>query len=105
MPFRVHQDDELEDKIDIEDFLLPNKDAGFILKVGSNSSMASQGILPNDLLLVERGGVPRQGDIVLIYEDGCHKMRYFPLDKVGSKRFEGVKIEAVVTGLIRSYKR
>lgn len=93
MPFRAHSDGELSDYLSLDQYLIKNKDASFLLQV-RGESMLDNGILPGDLLIVERGKKPKMGDIVVVYEDDQYEMKYF---------YRGLRIEAVVTGVVRSY--
>src|SRR2546423_9839254 len=57
-------EEELADTMSLDEFLITNKEATYILKV-NGESMIEAGIPSGDLLLVERGGEPRDGDIVI----------------------------------------
>src|SRR5262249_10464166 len=57
-------DEELSDTLSLHAYLIRNKEATYLLKVNGHSMMDA-GILPGDLLLVERGAHPRDGDIVI----------------------------------------
>ena len=69
-------EEELIDVMSLEDYLIENKEATYILKV-SGRSMVNAGILPGDQVLVERGREPKEGDIVIAEVDGQWKMKYF----------------------------
>jgi len=91
-----------------------NKEATYLLKV-DGESMIEAGILPGDLLLVERGLDPRDGDIVIAQVDREWTIKYFR--KRGRTVFleaantdfkpiyptEELKIAAVVRAVIRKY--
>jgi SOS regulatory protein LexA len=108
-------DEELADTMSLDDYLISNKEATYILKVNGNSMMDA-GILPGDLLLVERGVEPRDGDIVIAQVDRDWTMKYFR--KRGAAVFleaankdyapihpqEELKIAAVVRAVIRKYR-
>src|SRR5262249_39930614 len=47
-------DEELTDTMSLDEYLISNREATYILKVNGNS-MIDAGILPGDMLLVERG--------------------------------------------------
>ncbi len=106
--------EELLDTMTIDDYLVPNKSATYILEV-SGESMIDAGLLPGDLVLVERGKSPKNGDIVIAEVDGKWTMKYF-FKKNGSvslepanKKFktiyptEELKISAVVISTMRKY--
>ena len=69
-------EEELTDTMSLDDFLIRNKEATYILKV-NGESMIEAGILPGDMLLVERGAEPRDGDIVIAQVDREWTMKYF----------------------------
>jgi SOS regulatory protein LexA len=108
-------EEELGDTMDLDEFLIKNKEATYILKV-TGDSMNGAGILPGDMVLVERGLDPHDGDIVIAQIDHSWTMKYFR--KQGRKVFleaankkynpfypkEELKIAAVVIGVIRKYR-
>ena len=69
-------DEELTDTMSLDAYLIGNKEATYILKVNGHS-MIDAGILPGDMLLVERGADPRDGDIVIAQVDRAWTMKYF----------------------------
>jgi len=112
--FPTPASEELLDTMTIDDYLVPNKSATYILEV-SGESMIDAGILPHDLVLVERGKPAKNGDIVIAEVDGKWTMKYF-FNKNGrislepaNKKFktiyptEELKISAVVISTMRRY--
>jgi len=107
-------EEELADTMSLDEYLITNKEATYLLKV-NGESMIEAGILPGDLLLVERGAAPRDGDIVIAQVDRDWTMKYFR--KRGRKVFleaankdfkpihpqEELQIAAVVRAVIRKY--
>jgi repressor LexA len=107
-------DEELTDTMSLDEYLISKKEATYVLKVHGNS-MRDAGILPGDMLLVERGANPRDGDIVIAQVDREWTMKYFR--KRGASVFleaankdyqpihpqEELKIAAVVRAVIRKY--
>ena len=107
-------DEELTDTMSLDEYLIRNRDATYVLKV-HGTSMRDAGILPGDLLLVERGVQPRDGDIVIAQVDREWTMKYFR--KRGAAVFleaankdyqpihpqEELTIAAVVRAVIRKY--
>jgi repressor LexA len=107
-------EEELIDTISLNDLLIENPDATFLLKV-SGDSMSEAGILPGDMVIVDRGQTPKSGDIVIAEVDGQWTMKYL------RKRGESVtlipanpkykpirpknelKIAGVVTAVVRKY--
>lgn len=113
--FPFPAEEELLDSMDLDEFLIRNKEATYMLKV-TGDSMIEAGILPGDMVLVERGLVAKDGDIVIAQIDHAWTMKY--LRKRGRKVYleaankkyqplvpqEELKITAVVIGVIRKYR-
>ena len=108
-------EEELADTISFDDFLIRNVEATFLLKV-SGDSMSDAGILPGDMVLVDKSQTPESGDIVIAEVDGEWTMKY--LSKRGNstvllpantnykpiKPRKELKIAGVVTAVVRKYK-
>ncbi len=108
-------EEELIDTMTLDEYLINNREATFMLKV-SGDSMIEAGIMPGDMVLVERGLTPKNGDIVIAEVDGAWTIKFFkkyPNGKVelipGNKKYkpisprEELKIAAVATAVIRKY--
>jgi repressor LexA len=107
-------EEELADTMTLDEYLITNKEATYLLKV-DGESMIEAGILPGDLLLVERGLDPRDGDIVIAQVDREWTIKYFRKRgravflEAANKDFkpihpqEELKIAAVVRAVIRKY--
>ncbi len=107
-------EEELVDTITIDEYLISNKEATYMLKV-SGDSMIEAGIQPGDMVLVERNKTPKEGAIVIAEVDNHWTMKY--LRKVGgrmvlvpgNKKYptivpdEELNIAAVVIGVVRKY--
>ena len=107
-------EEELLDVMDFDDYLVPNKESTYILKV-KGDSMIDAGIHPGDMVIVERKATYKPGQIVIAMVDGEYTMKY--LRKRGEKYFlepandkykpiyphETFRVEAVVTGVVRKY--
>lgn len=107
-------EEELLDVMDFDQYLAPNKEASYILKV-KGDSMIEAGIQPGDMVIVERRAQYKPGQIVIANVDGEYTMKY--LRKEGEKHFlepankkyepiyptESFSIEAVVTAVVRKY--
>lgn len=107
-------EEENVDTISLDDWLIKNKEASFMLKV-SGESMIDAGIQPGDMVILERGKDPKNGDIVVAEVDHEWTIKYF--NKKGSsvtlipanKNFkpiipkEELKLAGVVTAVIRKY--
>lgn len=109
-------EEELRDTLSLDEFLVQNPDASFLLKV-SGDSMTGAGILPGDLVIVDRGQTARSGDIVIAEVDGEWTMKF--LKKSGDAVYlvpanpkykpirpqRELKITGVVTAVVRKYSR
>jgi repressor LexA len=108
-------EEELLDTMDLHEFLVRNQEATYMIKV-EGRSMIGAGILPGDMVLVERGLEPRDGDIVIAEIDHQWTMKYFRKRgrrvylEAANKEFkpiyskEELKVAAVVIGIIRKYR-
>jgi repressor LexA len=108
-------EEELADTLSLDDLLIENPDATFLLRV-SGDSMSEAGILPGDMVIVDRGQTPKSGDIVIAEVDGQWTMKY--LRKRGEsvtlipanpnykpiKPKNELKIGGVVTAVVRKYR-
>ncbi|MBI4681728.1 MAG: repressor LexA [Nitrospirae bacterium] len=108
-------EEELADTMSLDDLLIQNHEATFLLRV-SGDSMIEAGIMPGDMVIVNKGQTPKSGDIVIAEVDGEWTMKYL------RKRGDGValipanskykpikpknelKIAGVVTAVVRKYK-
>ena len=81
-------DEELTDTMSLDEYLISNKEATYILKVNGHS-MIDAGILPGDMLLVERGAA--------VFLEAANK-DYQPIHPQ-----EELTIAAVVRAVIRKY--
>lgn len=107
-------EEELVDTMSLDDFLIKNKEATFMLKV-KGDSMIDAGIMEGDMVLVERGKTPKLGQIVIAEVDGEYTMKYYRKDKgkvylqAANKKYKDIYpenkliIEAVVQAVIRKY--
>jgi SOS regulatory protein LexA len=107
-------EEELLDTVTLDELLIRNKEATYLLRV-NGESMIEAGILPGDLLIVERGVAPRDGDIVIAQVDREWTMKYFRRRgatvflEAANKDYqpihpaEELHIAAVVRGVVRKY--
>jgi len=108
-------EEELADTISLDDLLIQNREATFLLKV-SGDSMSGAGILPGDMVIVDKGQTPKSGDIVIAEVDGAWTMKYLrkrgesvtlipanPNYKPIRPRNE-LKVAGVVTAVVRKYR-
>lgn len=108
--FATPAEENNSEQINLDDWLIENRSASFMLKVKSDS-MQSAGIYIGDYLVVERTSEARPGNIVIVDKDGSWTMKYFRKDSGGyylesadGKISRGkVVVSAVVRGVIRKY--
>jgi len=75
-------EEELVNTLSLDDYLVERPEASFLLTV-SGDSMVEAGIQPGDLILVEKGRTPRNGDIVVAQVDDEWTLKYFQRDRDG----------------------
>jgi DNA polymerase V len=95
MGFRTHDEDGALDTMSLDEFLIENREATFMLRVRSDS-MREAAIVSGDMVLVDKSKIPKLGDIVVVVEEGEFVMKYLEDKKEAD-------IEAVVTAVIRKY--
>lgn len=112
--FPTAAEEELVDTLSLDDYLVRNKEATFLLRV-KGDSMIEAGIMPGDLVLVERGREARLGDIVIAEVDHEWTMKYLQRRNGKSILLPGnpkyppiipqqeLKIGAVVKAVVRRY--
>lgn len=108
-------EEELVDTLSLDEFLIKNPQASYLVKV-TGDSMIDAGIMPDDLVIVERGRQPRHGDIVIAQVDGEWTMKYYEkrgtktLLRAANKKYLPIepKAELVIGGVVvanvRKYK-
>jgi len=108
-------EEELADTISLDEMLIKDKTASYLLKV-SGDSMIEAGILPEDMVIVDRGQRPKSGDIVIAQVDGEWTMKYLSKKKgvatlvPANPKYQPITpkneltIAGVVTAVIRKYK-
>lgn len=107
-------EEELGDMLTFEEWLVPHKASSCLVTVGT-SALKSEGILPDDIAIMERGRTPQHGDIVIAEIDGTPIIRKF--EKVHSlpqlvsdngtmnlSEESDVRILGVVASVIRRYR-
>jgi repressor LexA len=104
----------LADTLSLDEFLVDRPEATFMLKV-SGDSMVDAGILPEDMVLVEKGATPKNNDIVIAQVDGEWTMKYFIRDAEGirlepaNRKYKTIRprqsleLAGVVRSVIRKY--
>jgi SOS regulatory protein LexA len=114
--FPSPEEESLCDIMSMDEYLVTKPDASFLLQV-SGDSMIGEGILEGDLVIVEKGRPPKNGDVVIAEVDGEWTMKYFKkqgkqivLEAANSKypiikpKTE-LRLGGVVTAVIRKYHR
>jgi SOS regulatory protein LexA len=74
--FPSPEEEALRDIISIDQFLCVRPGQSFLLEV-TGDSMSGAGIIEGDLVIVEKGRTPKNGDIVVAQVDGDWTMKYF----------------------------
>ena len=108
-------EEELLDVMNFDEYLVPNKESSYILKV-KGDSMIDAGIRSGDMVVVERRATYKSGQIVIAMVDGEYTMKYLRKQKDGSYYLEpanasykpiypseSFRVEAVVTAVVRKY--
>ncbi len=102
------------DRVTIDEWLVDNRSATFILKV-KGESMKDAGIYEGDYVLVERTNNAKLGEIVIAEVDGAWTMKYLRKDKEGyylepaNPDFKNIRpeselnISAVVKAVVRKF--
>ena len=107
-------EEELSDIITLDEWLNLNEQATITLKV-QNNAMIGAGIVPDDMVLLDRSRTPKDGDIVLAETGEVTRLRYFR--KQGSRvwleaahpKYQAVvpqgklTVIAVVVAVVRKY--
>lgn len=107
-------EEELVDTLSLDEYLIRNPDKSFLLKV-TGDSMLQAGIQPGDIVIVEKGGDPKTGNIVLAQVDRDWTLKYFEKKGgqitllPGNPKYspisprEELVIGGIVTAVIRRY--
>jgi repressor LexA len=107
-------EEELADVLSLDEWLVRRPEASFLLRV-EGDSMVEAGILPGDVVLVERGFAPRDGDIVVAQVDGDWTLKYLRRDGGGPilepanvhygtvRPRRSLSVEGVVRAVVRRY--
>jgi len=107
-------EEELLDTVSFDEYLIKNPVATYLVRV-SGDSMIDAGIMPDDIVIVDRSRKAKNGDVVIAEVDNEWTMKY--LDKKGkkvclqpaNKKYETIypkddlKIGGVVVGCVRKF--
>jgi SOS regulatory protein LexA len=112
--FPSPEEEVLQDLLSMDEYLITKPESSFLLEV-SGDSMIGEGILSGDLVVVEKGREPKNGDVVIAEVDGEWTMKYFkrqgkqvvleaanPKYPVIRPKTE-LRLGGVVTAVIRKY--
>ena len=112
--FPTAAEEELSDTISLDDYLIENRSATYLLTV-KGDSMIDAGIHDGDLVIVERSRPPKPGNIVIAEIDGGWTIKYYRKNagrvflEPANKDFKPIyptqelKIIAVVRAVVRKY--
>ena len=112
--FPTPAEEDVLDSLSLDDYLVSKPQASFLLRV-FGESMIDEGIRPDDLVIIERGRNPKNGDIVLaqidndwtlkFYEKRQGKVRLVPANKKFPILYpkQELKVAGVVTSVVRKY--
>lgn len=112
-PTTAEEEDDV-DALSLDEYLIHNPDASYLLQVVGDS-MRDAGIVEGDMVIVERGKDPRNGDIVVAQVDSEWTLKYFikrgrnVFLRAANKNYPDIypnvelHIGGVVTSVIRKY--
>jgi SOS regulatory protein LexA len=112
--FPTVAEENLLDTMNIDDYLIKDKDFSYLLQV-KGDSMIDAGIREGDMVIAEKKGEPKDGDIVIALVDGGWTMKYYRNKKgkiylePANKDFKPIypesqlEVAAIVKGVIRKY--
>lgn len=107
-------EEELADTMSLDEYLIEKPNSTFLLTV-TGDSMIEAGIMQGDMVLIERGKRPQNGDIVVAEVDHEWTMKYYVKNGRGiilrpaNKEYpdikpqEELKLAGIVTSVIRKY--
>ncbi len=113
--FPTTHDEELTDTLDINTYLVEDREKTYLLEV-KGDSMIEEGIFEGDMVVAEKTKrEPKDGDIVIAHIDGGWTMKYFRKKdgrvylEPANKKYKPIypeydlDIVAIVKGVIRKY--
>jgi len=112
--FPSPEEEVLQDIMSMDEYLITKPESSFLLEV-SGDSMNGEGILMGDLVVVEKGREPKNGDVVIAEVDGEWTMKYFRRQgnqvtlEAANPKYPVIRPKAelrlggVVTAVIRKY--
>lgn len=112
--FPTPAEEDITDTMSLDDFLIANPQASYLLKVNGDS-MIGAGIVEGDMVIVDRSRTPKSGDIVVANVDGDWTMKYYVKRseriflRAANKKYPDIhpqdelQVAGVVTSVIRKY--
>ena len=112
--FPSPEEEALCDIMSMDEYLITKPESSFLLKV-SGDSMTGAGIMEGDMVIIEKGRNPKNGDVVIAEVDGDWTMKYFHkkgkhivLEAANPKYTDIIartelRIGGVVTAVVRKY--
>ncbi|MDD2240205.1 MAG: transcriptional repressor LexA [Kiritimatiellae bacterium] len=112
--FPTQEEQQEAEAVSLDEYLVKNPDNTFMLTVRGDS-MIDAGIMPGDLVLVEKGPRPGLNDIVVACVDDEWTLKYYMRDKAGvrldpaNSKYtfirpkQSLKIGGIVRAVIRKY--
>lgn len=112
--FPSPEEEALGDVIDLDEYLITKPEASFLLQV-SGDSMIGEGIMAGDLVVVEKGRAPKNGDVVIAEVDGEWTMKYYRKQgklivlEAANPKYPTIrpqnelKLGGIVTAVVRKY--
>lgn len=112
--FPTQEEEQAAEAVTLDEYLVKNPDQTFMLTVRGDS-MIDAGILPGDIVLVEKGPQPKQRDIVVACVDDEWTLKHYVRDNAGVRlepanpkyKFirprHSLEIGGVVRAIIRKY--
>lgn len=114
--FPSPEEEALCDVMSLDEYLVNRPETSFLLQV-TGDSMIHAGILAGDLVVIEKGREPKNGDIVIAEVDGEWTIKYFRKQgkavylEAANPKYPAIRPKAelrfggVVTAAIRKYHR
>ena len=112
--FPTQEEEQETDAVTLDEYLVKDPDHSYMLTVRGDS-MIDAGILPGDVVLVEKGPRPKQNDIVVACVDDEWTLKYYVRDAAGvrlepaNRKYKFIRpqrsleIGGVVRAVIRKY--
>ena len=112
--FPTQEEEQETDAITLDEYLVKNPDNTYMLTVRGDS-MIDAGIMPGDIVLVEKGPPPNQNDIVVARVDEEWTLKYYVRDNAGVRLepanpkykfirpLRSLEIGGIVRAVIRKY--